>query len=53
MAKGSGGKGGKGGGSGKSVSSARLHQKSGTSFGGYAKVSKPGGGFTMKPTKGK
>lgn len=34
------------------VSAARLHQKSGTnnSFGGYTKVNKGGGSFTMKPT---
>jgi hypothetical protein len=37
---------------GKKVSPARLHQKSGTSnsFGGYTKVNKGGGNFTMKPT---
>jgi len=35
---------------GRGVSSARLSQKSGTSWGGYAKVAKPGGGFTMKST---
>jgi hypothetical protein len=37
----------------RNVSPARLAQKSGTSFGGYAKVAKPGGGFTMKATGGK
>jgi hypothetical protein len=38
--------------SSKGVSSARLHQKAGTSnsFGGYTKVNKGGGNFTMKPT---
>ena len=35
---------------GRGVSSARLSQKSGTAWGGYAKVAKPSGGFTMKPT---
>lgn len=36
----------------KSVSAARLHQKSGSahSFGGYTKVSKGHGNFTMKKT---
>jgi hypothetical protein len=38
---------------GRGVSSARLSQKSGTAWGGYAKVAKPGGGFTMKSTGGK
>ena len=33
-----------------SVSPARLHQPSGTSFGGYAKVANPDGSFRMKPT---
>lgn len=37
----------------KSVSPARLHQKSGTAFGGYAKVQLPNGDFRMKPTGGK
>lgn len=43
---------GSGSGSGKNVSSARLHQKSGSSnaFGGYTKVNKGGGNFTMKKT---
>lgn len=36
---------------GRGASPARLSQKSGTSFGGYAKVAKPGGGFTMKKSK--
>lgn len=37
---------------GKSVSTARLHQKSGSNnaFGGYTKVNKGGGNFTMKKT---
>lgn len=36
------------------VSAARLHQKSGTSnsFGGYTKVNKGNGKFTMKMTGG-
>lgn len=34
----------------RSVSPARLHQKSGTSFGGYAKVQKSDGTFRMRPT---
>lgn len=36
----------------KQVSSARLHQKSGSAnaFGGYAKVNKGGGEFRMRPT---
>ena len=43
------------GGSGSSqkpVSSARLHQKSGSSnaFGGYTKVNKGGGEVRMRPT---
>ena len=42
----------KGSSSAKSVSAARLHQKSGTSnsFGGYTKVNQGNGSFTMKPT---
>ncbi len=38
--------------SSKGVSGARLHQKSGTSnsFGGYTKVNKGNGNFTMKKT---
>lgn len=36
-------------GSSKAVSAARLHQKSGTTFGGYTKVNKGNGNFTMKP----
>jgi hypothetical protein len=54
MAKGSS-RGGSGkSGSSKGVSSARLHQKSGASnsFGGYTKVNKGGGSFTMKKTGG-
>lgn len=49
------GKGGSSNGAGKGVSSARLHQKSGSSnsFGGYTKVNHGGGNFSMKPTKGK
>ena len=40
--------------SSKGVSGARLHQKSGASnsFGGYTKVNKGGGNFTMKKTGG-
>ena len=36
----------------KQVSSARLHQKSGSShaFGGYTKVNKGSGEFRMRPT---
>ena len=36
----------------KGVTSARLHQKSGAanSFGGYTKVNKGNGNFTMKPS---
>jgi hypothetical protein len=30
------------------VSAARLHQKAGTTFGGYTKVARPDGTFTMK-----
>ncbi len=43
---------GKSSSSSKGVSAARLHQKSGTgnSFGGYTKVNKGGGNFTMKKT---
>lgn len=55
MAKGSGrGGGGKSSYSSKGVSAARLHQKSGTSnsFGGYTKVNKGNGTFTMKKTGG-
>jgi len=37
----------------KPVSDARLHQKVGTAFGGYAKVKRPDGSFRMKPTGGK
>lgn len=37
---------------GRGASPARLSQKSGTSFGGWTKAAKPGGGFTMKPSKG-
>jgi len=46
------GKGSKGKGSSKGVSGARLKQKSGSSnsFGGYTKVNKGGGAFTMKPS---
>lgn len=42
----------KGNGTAKSVSSARLHQKSGASnsYGGYTKVNQGNGNFTMKPT---
>jgi hypothetical protein len=38
--------------SSKGVSTARLHQKSGSSnsFGGYTKVNKGNGTFTMKKT---
>lgn len=41
--------------SSKTVSSARLNQKSGTSnsFGGYTKVNLGHGNFTMKKTNGK
>lgn len=41
-----------GGNSSKGVSSARLHQRSGSSnsFGGYTKVNRGGGNFTMKKT---
>lgn len=47
-------KGGKGSaGYGRGVSSARLSQKSGTTFGGYTKVSHGGGSFSMKPSGGK
>jgi hypothetical protein len=35
---------------GRGVSTARLSQKSGTAFGGYAKVQTPSGDFKMKPT---
>jgi uncharacterized membrane protein len=40
------------GGSSRGVSSARLHQKSGSShaFGGYAKVNYGGGTFRMRPS---
>lgn len=40
------------GGSSKGVSAARLHQRSGVSnsFGGYTKVNKGNGSFTMKKT---
>ena len=40
--------------SSKGISAARLHQKSGTSnsFGGYTKVDKGSGNFTMKKTSG-
>jgi len=34
----------------RNVSPARLHQKVGTSFGGYKKVQTPKGDFRMKPT---
>ncbi len=37
----------------KPVSQARLKQKTGTAFGGYAKVQKANGQFRMKPTGGK
>jgi hypothetical protein len=42
---------GKGSSSARSVSAARLHQKSGTSnsFGGYTKVNRGNGSFMMKP----
>ncbi len=42
-------------GSSKTVSSARLSQKSGTSnsFGGYTKINLGNGNFTMKKTSGK
>lgn len=36
---------------GRGASPARLSQKSGTSFGGYTKVAKSSGGFTMKKSK--
>ena len=44
----------KGSSSSKGVSAARLHQKSGTSnsLGGYTKVSKGNGSFTMRKTGG-
>ncbi|MCB0889624.1 MAG: hypothetical protein KDB38_09600 [Nocardioidaceae bacterium] len=44
----------KSGSSSKSVSAARLHQKSGSSnsFGGYTKVNKGNGNFTMKKSSG-
>lgn len=40
--------------SSKGVSAARLHQKSGSSnsFGGYTKVNKGNGNFTMKKSSG-
>ena len=40
--------------SSKSVSAARLHHKSGSnsSFGGYTKVNKGNGNFTMKKSNG-
>jgi len=47
---------GKSSSSSKGVSSARLHQKSGSSnsFGGYTKVNQGNGNFTMRKTsKGK
>jgi len=52
MGKGSSGKGSSSKGSSKGVSDARLKQKSGSSnsFGGYTKVNKGGGAFTMKPS---
>jgi hypothetical protein len=42
-------------GTGKTVSSARLNQKSGigSSFGGYTKVNLGKGNFTMEKTSGK
>lgn len=44
----------KGSSASKGVSAARLHQKSGStnSFGGYTKVNKGNGAFTMKKTGG-
>lgn len=41
--------------SSRGVSASRLHQKSGAgnSFGGYMKVNKGNGNFTMKKTGGK
>lgn len=44
----------KGSSTSKGVSAARLHQKSGSrdSFGGYTKVNKGHGAFTMKKTGG-
>jgi hypothetical protein len=36
---------------GRGASPARLSQRSGTSFGGYTKVAKSNGGFTMKRDK--
>lgn len=46
------GKQGSGARSGKSVSDARLHQRSGVdnSFGGYAKINEGGGKFRMYRT---
>jgi len=38
---------------GRGASPARLSQKSGTSYGGYAKVQSPKGTFRMVPTKGR
>lgn len=56
MAKNSSSRGGysKSNSSSKGVSAARLHQKSGSSnsFGGYTKVNKGNGNFTMKKTGG-
>ena len=46
--KSSGGKGSSG--YGRGVSSARLSQKSGTTYGGYTKVSHANGTFSMKKT---
>ena len=36
---------------GRGVSSARLSQKSGTTYGGYTKVAKPNGTFRMEKNK--
>jgi len=36
--------------SSRSVSAARLHQKSGTTFGGYTKAQKSDGTFRMRPS---
>jgi hypothetical protein len=36
---------------GRGVSSSRLSQKSGTTYGGYTKVAKPNGTFRMEKNK--